>query len=245
MKKKVYIIITILFAAAVFGACKKEEEAVNPFAGQENLNNDVSYAMGVQFGAEMFNYLITNGIYPNTDELLSGIADMMRGGNIRIDMNTAYNILNEAFDSMMNERIASAIQKETSYLAENAKRLGVNVTSSGLQYEAVVIGDGPKPTINDTVLVHYEGSFVDGQIFDSTIDYGEPVELPLNAVVPGWSEGLQLMNAGSQYIFYIPYAIAYGEAGYQNPWTGEVLIPGYATLIFIVELIDIIQNTGE
>jgi len=244
MKKKIYLLIAILIAAAVFGACEKKEET-SPFSGIENLGSDASYAMGMSIGMELLNNMITGSIYPNLDEFLKGLSDVMNGRETRIDTNNAIEIIEAEFNTIMSERTAYAKQTENSFLSENAKRTSVNVTSSGLQYEIVHEGEGPRPSANDRVLVHYEGSYIDGTVFDSSIQYGEPIELYVNGVIPGWSEGIQLMNTGSQYIFYIPYTLGYGETGYQNPWTGETLIPGYSTLVFIVELLDIIPDTGE
>lgn len=121
------------------------------------------------------------------------------------------------------------------FLAKNAQEEGVTVTESGLQYKVITMGKGPKPTAESTVKVHYEGRLLDGTIFDSSIQRGEPIEFPLNRVIKGWTEGLQLMPVGSKFTFYIPYGLAYGEQG-----AGDQ-IPPYATLIFDVELIDIVK----
>jgi len=238
------MVFAIIIAAAVFGACENKEEA-NPFKGIENLNADASYAMGMSIGSELLNNMLSGGIYPDLDEFIKGVSDMMSGKETRISVNNAAEIIDAAFNSMMSERTEAAKQAEVSFFTENAKRAGVNITSSGLQYEIIQEGQGLRPSATDRVLVHYEGSYIDGTVFDSSIQYGEPVEFYVNGVIEGWSEGIQLMNAGSQYIFYIPYALGYGEAGYQNPWTGETLIPGFSTLIFIVELLEIIPDTGD
>lgn len=119
------------------------------------------------------------------------------------------------------------------FLEANAKKEGVSTTASGLQYKVVTQGDGAQPTATDTVKVHYRGTFIDGKTFDSSYDRGEPISFPLNRVIKGWTEGVQLMSVGSTYEFYIPYTLAYGENG-----AGGV-IPPYATLIFQVELLGI------
>ncbi len=119
------------------------------------------------------------------------------------------------------------------FLAANAKKEGVVTTASGLQYKVLEAGTGPRPKATDTVNVHYRGTFIDGKTFDSSYDRGEPISFPLNRVIAGWTEGVQLMPVGSKYEFYIPYKLAYGERGAGGA------IPGYATLIFQVELLAI------
>lgn len=121
------------------------------------------------------------------------------------------------------------------FLAENATKEGVVVTESGLQYKVVTMGNGQKPSATDKVKVHYHGTLIDGTVFDSSVERGEPIEFPLDGVIKGWTEGLQLMPVGSKYILYIPYQLAYGERG-----AGED-IPPYSALIFEVELLEIVK----
>ena len=132
------------------------------------------------------------------------------------------------------EQIADA-EKEAGikFLEENKGKEGVVVTQSGLQYKVITMGDGAKPSANDTVKVHYHGTLIDGTIFDSSIQRGEPIEFPLNRVIKGWTEGLQLMPIGSKFIFYIPADLAYGEA------SPSPLIKPNSTLIFEVELLGV------
>lgn len=125
------------------------------------------------------------------------------------------------------------------FLSDNAEREGVTVTESGLQYEIITAAEGPKPTAESTVKVHYTGTLIDGTVFDSSVERGEPVEFILNRVIPGWTEGVQLMSKGAKYKFYIPYNLGYGERG-----TGED-IPPYSTLIFEVELLDFSNTPAE
>ena len=119
------------------------------------------------------------------------------------------------------------------FLAENAKREGVKTTASGLQYEVLEATIGQKPKTTDTVRVHYEGTLIDGTVFDSSYKRGESISFPLNGVIKGWTEGLQLMSVGSKYKLFIPYQLAYGEHG------AGASIPPYAALIFTVELLGI------
>ncbi|HRQ90853.1 MAG TPA: FKBP-type peptidyl-prolyl cis-trans isomerase [Bacteroidia bacterium] len=119
------------------------------------------------------------------------------------------------------------------FLGENAKKEGVKTTASGLQYEVIKEGDGPKPKATDEVTVHYHGTLIDGTVFDSSVERGEPTSFPLNRVIPGWTEGVQLMPKGSKYRFFIPYDLAYGDRG-----AGAKIKP-YSALVFEVELLDI------
>lgn len=112
-------------------------------------------------------------------------------------------------------------------------------TESGLKYVIVEPGKGTSPTATDVVTVHYIGELVNGEQFDSSVDRGEPTSFPLNRVIPGWTEGLQLMKPGGVAVFYIPYQLAYGEAGMRDPYTGQVVIPQSAPLIFWVQLLEV------
>lgn len=120
------------------------------------------------------------------------------------------------------------------FLAENAKKEGVKVLPSGLQYKVIKEGNGKKPKLTDKVKCHYEGTFVDGEKFDSSYDRKQPAVFGVNQVIPGWTEALQLMSEGSEWMLYIPYNLGYGEAGAQGA------IPPYAALIFKVELIEVL-----
>ena len=143
-----------------------------------------------------------------------------------------YDEFKAGIDFVMNMS-TEAKEEGEKFLAENAKREGVKVTPSGLQYEVLEATLGQKPKATDTVKVHYEGTLIDGTIFDSSYKRGESIEFPLNGVIKGWTEGLQLMSIGSKFKFFIPYQLAYGERGAGGS------IPPYAALIFTVELLGI------
>lgn len=129
------------------------------------------------------------------------------------------------------DQVAAVRTADMKYLAENGKKPGVITTASGLQYQVIREGTGPKPAASDAVLVHYEGRLLDGTVFDSSYQRGQPAAFPLNAVIPGWTEGVQLMHTGSKYRFTVPPELAYGSAG-----AGGVIPPG-AVLEFDVELL--------
>ena len=143
-----------------------------------------------------------------------------------------YEEFKAGIDLVMNMS-AKAKEEGEKFLAENAKREGVKTTASGLQYEVLEATIGQKPKATDNVRVHYEGTLIDGTVFDSSYKRGESIAFPLNGVIKGWTEGLQLMSVGSKYKFFIPYQLAYGEHG------AGASIPPYAALIFTVELLGI------
>lgn len=223
MKNKIKLILTLLLVALLCWGCKNGKS--NSSSGEENFDKDASYALGMDFGSNIKQSLDMNGIYPNIDELMKGFRDSLTGGETRFAGDEAINLIETAFYGM-------AIQKETDFLAENSKKPGIIITPSGLQYEIIKQADGPKPSVTDIVTVHYEGRLIDGTVFDSSYDRREPTEFPLNVVISGWTEGIQLMSIGSSFIFYIPSELGYGPSGY-GP------IPPYAALIFTVELLDI------
>ena len=146
------------------------------------------------------------------------------------DMQTASKYVDEVISRIKYGAVKEEGEK---FLQENALREGVKTTESGLQYEVLVAGKGAKPSAESTVKVHYEGTLIDGTVFDSSYERGEPIEFPLNGVIKGWTEGLQLMPVGAKYKLYIPYELGYGERG-----AGQQITP-YATLIFTVELLEI------
>lgn len=165
-----------------------------------------------------------------------GVIDGVRNDkNKLMTADEASEYLQDMIKKIQEEKNAPVITENKEFLRLNAERPEVKTTESGLQYEIIKEGKGPKPTSTDKVKVHYTGKLINGTVFDSSVERGEPIEFELNRVIQGWQEGLQLMTVGSKYILYIPYELGYGERG-----AGEQ-IPGYSTLIFEVELLDIIK----
>ena len=146
---------------------------------------------------------------------------------------TITSFINSYFSKKQKKESESMIEDGANYLQENAKREGVTTLPSGLQYEVINDGTGPMPTIEDNVTTHYHGTLIDGTVFDSSVDRGEPASFPVGGVIKGWTEALQLMSVGSKWKLYVPYDLAYGERG-----AGAQIGP-YSTLIFEVELISI------
>ena len=190
----------------------------------------ISYALGLSMGQN----LMGSGVEKlNYQDLAAGIEDVLTHAQPKISYQEAQQVLNTFFQEL-EQKIAGAAKADgEKFLAENAKREGVKVTESGLQYEILEPSLGQKPKATDTVRVHYEGTLIDGTVFDSSYKRGESISFPLNGVIKGWTEGLQLMSIGSKYKFFIPYQLAYGERG------AGASIPPYAALIFTVELLGI------
>lgn len=166
-----------------------------------------------------------------------GIEDALTKKDQRLsddELMEAFSFLQARAQERMSALNDAAAKGGADFLAENAKRDGVITTESGLQYEVIAKAEGAQPKVSDVVSVHYQGTLVDGSVFDSSIERGEPVEFPVGGVIPGWVEGLQLMSVGEKYKFYIPSELAYGA---QSPTPA---IPANSTLVFEVELLDII-----
>lgn len=193
----------------------------------------LSYFTGFQVGKNF----TANGIDSlDKNEILAGIKDAEEGKEPRLD-EAGRKASMAAMDEVVKAKAkakAEAVKVESKkFLEENAKKEGVKVTESGLQYQVIKEGEGAKPKATDTVKVHYKGTLVDGKEFDSSYKRGEPISFPLNGVIKGWTEGLQLMPVGSTYRFFIPSDLGYGDRG------AGADIPGGAALIFDVELIEI------
>jgi len=197
----------------------------------------MSYAMGMNMGE----YLTRTPLEINLVAAQQGIADFI-AKSPKLPQEEYVAMMQLLQQQMQDagrkqaEQLSSAnALAEKNFMAENAKKSGITVTASGLQYEVLAAGNGQKPAAEDTVRVHYVGTLLDGSTFDSSIDRGEPAEFGVNQVIPGWTEALQLMPVGSKYKLYIPSAIAYGAQG-----AGQA-IPPNAALVFEVELLDIVK----
>jgi FKBP-type peptidyl-prolyl cis-trans isomerase FkpA len=198
---------------------------------EEVSDRDVSYALGMEFGRN----LREAGFAVNYDGFIQGFKDTYEGRNTRLTEEDAAMKIQSAYLAALEKQSSGLKQAEIDFLAENSRKEGIITTSSGLQYEVIAEGTGARPQAADTVRVNYEGTLIDGQMFDSSYQRGEPTEFPLNGVIPGWSEGLQLMTEGSNYRFYIPSDLAYGPQGASG------VIPPYSALIFTVELISVVK----
>ena len=197
-----------------------------------------SYAVGLSIAQNM----LSSGVRDLTiEDFVAGVKDTLEGRDPQVPFAEANKLLEAYFRRIDEERkaeqtaIGDAFKKEgEDFLEENAKKEGVVVTGSGLQYKVLVEGKGRRPEAVDQVRCHYEGRFTDGTIFDSSYKRGEPAVFGLGQVIRGWTEGLQLMTEGSKYEFYIPYQLAYGEEGAHGA------IPPCAALVFTVELLEVL-----
>ena len=197
----------------------------------------LSYALGLGIGRQLAQM---GAEQLSIDDFAQAIKDVVAGGQLKLDEAEAQVIVQEFFQKQEEKQRAAAAEmgkkaKEEGekYLAENAKKEGVVTLPSGLQYLAIKEGNGKRPKATDKVKCHYEGMLVDGTLFDSSVQRGEPATFPLNQVIAGWTEGLQLMTEGSKYRFFIPYTLGYGERG------AGASIPPFAALVFDVELIEV------
>lgn len=197
----------------------------------------VSYALGLGIGHQLKDMGAES---LNIDDFAAAIKDTIAGKQPAIGPAEAQEIVQKFFMEQEQKQRAAAAEKFQAnreageqYLAENAKKDGVKVTESGLQYLVIKEGTGKSPKATDTVVCHYEGMLTDGTMFDSSVQRGEPASFPLNGVIKGWTEGLQLMKEGGKTRFFIPYTLGYGERG-----AGQQ-IPPFSALIFDVELIEV------
>ncbi|MDX8380541.1 MAG: FKBP-type peptidyl-prolyl cis-trans isomerase [Ghiorsea sp.] len=236
MKIKMKTTLAIILLTGLTACNQGTDKAT---ANKKNLETDtqkLSYAMGLDVGKSLKN-LETD---VDADAFALAVNDVLSGEKVKLPEELAANIKQEFFRkkqaSQMAKRKSAGSENKTkgeAFLAENAKKDGIKVTASGLQYEVIKQGDGAKPKPENTVKVHYKGTTIDGTEFDSSYSRGQPISFPLNGVIPGWTEGVALMPVGSKYRFFIPSDLAYGERG-----AGAKIGPN-STLIFDVELLAI------
>lgn len=197
---------------------------------QEKEMDTLSYSVGLLVG----NNLTQQGLKEvEIEDVAIGLSDIMNGEELRISLEEANAILSAYMQAQQAKLAAGAIEKGQQFLKENGMRDGVTTLESGLQYEIIEAGEGPKPGPTDKVTTHYHGTMLDGTVFDSSYERGQPASFPVNGVIAGWTEALQLMPVGSKWRLFIPSDLAYGERG-----AGGKIGP-HSTLIFEVELISI------
>lgn len=193
--------------------------------------NKISYALGLGIAHQLKSMGIEDF---SVEDFSQSVSDVLADKTPAMTNREAQELLNDYFQKKQKEEAEKAIAEGKVFLEANGKREGVTTTKSGLQYEVLTPGKGERsPKATDTVVCHYEGMLVSGKVFDSSYERNQPAEFGLNQVIPGWTEGLQLMSEGAKFRFYIPYLLGYGEQG------AGPSIPPYSTLVFDVELISV------
>lgn len=241
--KKVLLASTVFLTLAAADCAAQKPKAPNSKATTKTDAKTDTKAATDKVAADKFSQAIGTAIAENLKANgLKGsdinLADMMAAmekafaGSPVMDVSEAQLVVTNKINGLQAEKGKSEEAAGKTYLAENKGKSGVITTASGLQYMVITKADGAKPKLTDKVKVHYHGTLIDGKVFDSSVDRGEPISFPLNGVIQGWQEGVQLMGVGSKYRFFIPHELAYGS----RP-AGQ--IPPYSTLIFDVELIGI------
>ena len=193
--------------------------------------NKVNYALGLSIGQ---NFRASGFDEINLDDFLSGVRDVLEGSEPQMTYDEAKVVINDYFQEVRRKAVEQNKEAGEEFLKINGHKTGVVTLPSGLQYEVIKMGDGEKPALTDTVECHYHGTLINGQVFDSSMDRGQTAKFPLQGVIKGWTEILQLMPVGSKWKVTIPSDLAYGDRG-----AGEMIQPG-STLIFIIELIAIV-----
>lgn len=230
MKKISKGLLAIALVSFALFSCNEETNSTG-FSGElTTMEDSVSYALGVNVGQNLKQSGF-DGI--NVEAMAKAISEIYAGDSAMMNAEEAGALINSYMAQKTAVEAEGAKQEGVEFLAENATKEGVIVTASGLQYEVVEEGTGASPSATDNVTVHYHGTLIDGTVFDSSVDRGEPATFPLNGVIPGWTEGLQLMKEGGKTRFYIPSELAYGDRA-----ASELIGPG-STLIFDVELIKV------
>lgn len=193
----------------------------------------VSYGIGRQLGGQLRDNP-PPGV--SLEAILAGLTDAFNGADSRVseaDLSASFKVIREVMQAEAAAKAEAAAAAGKEFLVENAKREGITTLASGLQFEVLTAGEGAKPTRESNVRTHYHGTLIDGTVFDSSYDRGQPAEFPVGGVIAGWTEALQLMNAGSKWRLYVPSELAYGAQGVGS-------IPPHSVLVFDVELLDVL-----
>lgn len=190
-----------------------------------------SYALGLNIGSNLLDAGVSN---LNIDNFFAGIKDIIENKPLQIAIEEAQSVINERFEQIQTQKIKQNAIEGEAFLAENAKREGITCLPSGLQFEVITNGNGVKPSATDSVKCHYHGTLINGTVFDSSVQRGQPATFGVSQVIKGWIEALQLMSVGSKWRLFIPSDLAYGSQG-----AGQQIGPN-TTLIFEVELLAIV-----
>ncbi len=243
-------LLAVAVTVAISGCQKDDSKEATPAGEQLELKSfeqQSAYAIGLSMGRYISNTLERQqelGIKLTDDVILKGVQDglakqpKMSDEELEKALKDYDKQINEAATKKAESDAKANLEQGKQFLEENAKKSGVTTTASGLQYEVLEMGKGEKPKASDMVRVHYTGTLIDGTKFDSSVDRNEPAEFPLDHVIRGWTEGVQLMPVGSKFKFYLPSDLAYGEQGAGT-------IPPNSVLTFEVQLLDIVKENGD
>lgn len=233
--KKNYFMGSLLVAGLSLSACQGVDPTLVKLANEVDT---VSYGLGLNIGVDMARNIESfPGEKLNKDALIAGLIQSLNedSTNYKLSIDEARSLLQEYIEKAAEEDKMKALLEADEYLTANKAKEGVIVTESGLQYKVIKEGDGQTPTANDIVKVHYTGKLIDGTVFDSSVERNQPAEFPVSAVIPGWTEALQLMKVGAKYELVIAPRLGYGERP-AGP------IPANSVLLFEVELLDIVKK---
>lgn len=217
----------------IFSNACSQNNSTSTEADLNSKVDSVSYALGYQYGM----FMAQQGLEDlNVDAIVAGLNTGLQGMDAQLTEVESQQVIQSYQQELMASRSEANLAEGQEFLKQNLEKEGIEETESGLQYKVIEEGDGESPTAESVVRVHYEGRLIDGEVFDSSYDRGEPVEFPLSGVIRGWTEGVQLMKEGATYEFYIPGNLAYG----QRPPQGSPIGPN-ETLIFKVELLEVVE----
>lgn len=221
------LLLLITSSAIILSSCGQS------MTGDVKLDNEIdslSYSLGADVGNSFRNVSFEE---INYDVFLKGIIDAFEEKDLEINEEEIKPYIQKCLTKIREEKNTKNLEEGKTFLEENKKKDGIITTESGLQYEIITEGTGKSPIDTDIVKCHYHGTLIDGTVFESSVEKGEPAEFPLNRVIKGWTEGLQLMKEGAKYKFYIPTELAYGQRGFRGT------VPANMAIIFEVELIEV------
>ena len=224
------VLLTIGIGIIALSSCNSQNKKSKDKMELETEIDSVSYALGVNLGSNVKK----SGMEEiNTDAFGAAATAILAGEELKMTEEEAMKVLNDYFGAIQMRKAEAATAEGRTWLAENAKKEGVTTTASGLQYSIIESGSGATPSLTDQVTTHYTGKLIDGTTFDSSVERGQPATFPVNGVIVGWTEALQLMKEGDKWKLYIPSELAYGE---RSP---SPAIPANSVLIFDIELISV------